>query len=108
MVDTRLLPLIPDVAKTGGVTEVLKIAALCEAHGIELVPHCALFGPEQVAATMCARRSAQTTFFERLFCDFEIELYGEATVPKQGKVKVPISPGLGLDPMPEVLQRFRV
>ena len=46
--------------------------------------------------------------FERLFCDFEIELYGEATVPKQCKVKVPISPGLGLDPMPEVLQPFRV
>lgn len=53
-----------------------------------------------------ARRS--NPLFERLFCDFEIELYGEATVPKQGKVKVPISPGLGLDPMPEVLQPFRV
>jgi hypothetical protein len=62
VVDTRLLPLIPDVAKTGGVTEVLKIAALCEAHGIEFVPHCALFGPEQVATTMCARRSAQCPF----------------------------------------------
>jgi hypothetical protein len=46
--------------------------------------------------------------FGRLFCDFEIELYGEATVPKQGKVKVPISSGLGLDPTPEVLQPFRV
>jgi L-alanine-DL-glutamate epimerase-like enolase superfamily enzyme len=67
VVDTRLLPLIPDVAKTGGVTEVLKIAALCEAHGIEFVPHCALFGPEQVATTMCARRGTQCPFFERLF-----------------------------------------
>ena len=67
VVDTRLLPLIPDVAKTGGVTEVLKIAALCEAHGIEFVPHCALCGPEQVATTMCAQRSAQCPFFERLF-----------------------------------------
>ena len=57
----------PDVAKTGGVTEVLKIAALCEAHGIEFVPHCALFGPEQVATTMCARRSAQTPFSSACF-----------------------------------------
>ncbi|HKD27158.1 MAG TPA: hypothetical protein VKC66_14815 [Xanthobacteraceae bacterium] len=46
--------------------------------------------------------------FRAPVCDFEIEPYGEATVPKQGKVKVPISPGLGLDPMPEVLQPFRV
>jgi hypothetical protein len=74
----------------------------------EFVPHCALFGPEQVATIMCARRSAQCRFFGRLFCDFEIELQGEATVPKQGKVKAPISPGLGLDSMPEVLQPFRV
>lgn len=56
---------------------------------------------------MCAAQRSNP-LFERLFCDFEIELYGEATVPKQGKVKVPISPGLGLDPMPEVLQPFRV
>src|SRR5262249_45773184 len=98
----------PDVAKTGGVTEVLKIAALCEAHGIEFVPHCALFGPGQVATIHVCAAQRSMPLFERLFCDFEIELYGEATVPKQGKVKVPISPGLGLDPMPEVLQPFRV
>jgi D-galactarolactone cycloisomerase len=98
----------PDVAKTGGLTEVRKIAALCEAHGIEFVPHCALFGPGQVATIHLTAAHRSTPLFERLFCDFEIELYGEATVPKNGKIKVPTGPGLGLEPIPEVLERFRV
>ena len=98
----------PDVAKTGGLTEVLKIAALCEAHGIEFAPHCALFGPGQVATIHLCATQRSMPLFERLFCDFEIELYGEATVPKQGKVKVPVGPGLGLDPIPAVLERFRI
>ena len=50
MIDAEAIDIAqPDVAKTGGVTELLKIAAICEAHGIEFVPHCALFGPGQVA-----------------------------------------------------------
>jgi D-galactarolactone cycloisomerase len=98
----------PDVAKTGGLTEMLKIAALCEAHGIEFVPHCALFGPGQVATIHLTAAHRSTPLFERLYCDFEVELYGEATVPKNGKIKVPTGPGLGLEPLPEVLERFRV
>lgn len=98
----------PDVAKTGGITEVLKIAAICEAHGIEFVPHCALFGPGQVATVHLNAAHRSTPLFERLFCDFETELYGKATVPKNGKIKVPTAPGLGLEPSPEVLKRFRL
>jgi L-alanine-DL-glutamate epimerase-like enolase superfamily enzyme len=98
----------PDVAKTGGVTEVLKIAALCEAHGVEFVPHCALFGPGQVATIHVTAAHRSTPLFERLYCDFETELYGKATVPVGGKIKVPQGPGLGLDPDLSVLERFRV
>jgi len=98
----------PDVAKTGGLTEVLKIAALCEAHGIEFVPHCALFGPGQVATIHLTAAQRTTPIFERLFCDFEVELYGDATVPKNGKIKVPTAPGLGLEPDPRILERFKV
>jgi L-alanine-DL-glutamate epimerase-like enolase superfamily enzyme len=98
----------PDVAKTGGLTEVLKIAALCEAHGVEFVPHCALFGPGQVATIHLSAAHRSTPIFERLFCDFEIELYGDATIPKNGKIKVPTGPGLGLEPVPEALEKFRL
>jgi D-galactarolactone cycloisomerase len=98
----------PDVAKTGGLTEVLKIAALREAHGVEFVPHCALFGPGQVATIHLSAAHRSTPIFERLFCDFEIELYGDATIPKNGKIKVPTGPGLGLEPVPEALEKFRL
>ena len=98
----------PDVAETGGLTEVLKIAALCEAHGIEFSPHCALFGPGQVATVHLTAAQRPTPLFERLFCDFEHELYGEAMVPVRGKIKVPRGPGLGLKPDSAVLKEFRV
>jgi D-galactarolactone cycloisomerase len=98
----------PDVAKTGGLTEMLKIGALCEAHGIEFVPHCALFGPGQVATIHLIAAQRTLPLLERLFCDFEAEIYGEATIPADGHVRVPDAPGLGLEPDPEVIRRFRI
>ena len=98
----------PDVAKTGGVTELIKIAALCEAHGIEFVPHCALFGPGYVATMHLNAAQRSVPLLERLYCDFEAELYGGATVPKNGFCRVPSAPGLGLEPDPDVIKRYRV
>jgi L-alanine-DL-glutamate epimerase-like enolase superfamily enzyme len=98
----------PDVAKTGGVTELLKIAALCEAHSVEFVPHCALFGPGQVATIHLNAAQRSVPMLERLFCDFEAELYGGETLPEAGVVKVPTRAGLGLDPDPDVIERYRV
>lgn len=98
----------PDVAKTGGLTELLKISALCDAHAIEFIPHCALFGPGQVATVHLNASQRTTPMLERLFCDFEVELYGKAMIPVQGWVDVPSRPGLGLDLDPVVIERFRV
>lgn len=98
----------PDVAKTGGVIELMKIAALCEAHGVEFVPHCALFGPGQIATIHITAAHRRVPLFERLFCDFEAELYGEHGVPKDGHFTVPTAPGLGREPDPAVIERYRV
>ncbi len=98
----------PDVAKSGGITELRKIAALCEAQGVEFVPHCALFGPGQVATVHLNAAQRSVPMLERLFCDFEAELYGGATLPEAGVVNVPTGPGLGLDPDPDVIDRYRV
>lgn len=98
----------PDVAKTGGVTELMKIAALCEAEGVEFVPHCALFGPGQVATLHINAAQRATPLLERLFCDFEAEIYGGATLPVDGYLPVPTAPGLGLDPDLNVIERYRV
>ena len=43
-----------------------------------------------------------------LFCDFEAELYGDAGIPKDGCFGVPTAPGLGREPDPDVIARYRV
>jgi D-galactarolactone cycloisomerase len=72
------------------------------------VPHCAIFGPGQVATIHINAAHRERPLLERLYCDFEAELYGGATTPRQGKVAVPTAPGLGLDPDLGVIDRYRV
>lgn len=109
MIDTGAIDIAqPDVAKTGGVTELLKIRALCDTAGVDFVPHCALFGPGQLATIHLSAATRSLPVFERLYCDFEEDLYHGATVPVDGKVSVPVAPGLGLDPDFAVVDRYRV
>jgi D-galactarolactone cycloisomerase len=109
MIDAGALDIAqPDVAKTGGITELLKIRAVCETAGVDFVPHCALFGPGQLATIHINATTRSLPVFERLYCDFEEDLYHGATVPVDGKVKVPTTPGLGLDPDPHIIDRYRV
>lgn len=98
----------PDVAKTGGITELMKIAAFCEASAIQFVPHCALFGPGQIATVHINAAQRTVPLLERLYCDFEAELYNGATLPMRGTLAVPTAPGLGIEPDQAIIERFRV
>ncbi|MFG1357558.1 mandelate racemase/muconate lactonizing enzyme family protein [Xanthobacter pseudotagetidis] len=98
----------PDVAKTGGVTELLKIAAFCAASAIEFVPHCALFGPGQIATVHINAAQRTVPLLERLYCDFEAEIYGGAMLPVGGHVPVPAAPGLGIEPDMTIVDRYRI
>jgi len=98
----------PDVAKTGGVTELVKISRFCEANGLAFSPHCAIFGPGQIATIHLTAAEARPPLFERLYLDFEAELFGDAAVVKKGRLNVPAGPGLGVDPDPAVIARYRV
>jgi L-alanine-DL-glutamate epimerase-like enolase superfamily enzyme len=98
----------PDVAKTGGVTELVKIARFCEANGLTFSPHCAIFGPGQIATIHLTAAEVRPPLFERLYLDFEAEIFGDAGVVKGGKLRVPTAPGLGVDPDPEIIARYKV
>jgi len=98
----------PDVAKTGGVTELVKIARFCEANGLTFSPHCAIFGPGQIATIHLTAAEVRPPLLERLYLDFEAEIFGDAGVVKGGKLAVPTAPGLGVDPDPEVVARYKV
>jgi L-alanine-DL-glutamate epimerase-like enolase superfamily enzyme len=39
--------------------------------------------------------------------DLEATIYGSALNPKRSRISVPQGPGLGIDPDPDVVRRFR-
>ena len=96
----------PSVAKIGGITETLRIAALAEARGIRLVPHCAYFGPGWLASLHLATTLAPNAPFEHLFVDLEASPYHDLVLARGGRVTIPDGPGLGRDPDGEVLRRY--
>ena len=96
MLDVNAVDIIqPSVAKIGGITEVMKIAAVAEAAGVRLVPHCAYFGPGFLASLHLAAALAPAAPFERLFVDLEASPYHDLVEVKGGRVTVPDGPGLG-------------
>ena len=96
----------PSVTKVGGVTEFLKVAALADAQSVRVAPHSPYFGPGALATLhlLAARDDAR---FEYFYLWPEAKLFGTALDPVGGALKVPDGPGLGVDPDPEVIRRFR-
>ncbi len=97
----------PSVTKIGGIGEMRKIAALAEAYGVRLVPHCAYFGPGYLASLHLAAVLVHEVPFERLYLELEASPFADALEAKGGKVKVPQAPGLGCDPDMAVVERYR-
>lgn len=97
----------PGVTRCGGLTETLKIVALAEAFGVRLVPHCAQFGPGYLASLHLTAALATTTPIELLYAELEASPYPQFTTAGHGRVPVPQGPGLGCEPDPDVLKRFR-
>lgn len=97
----------PSVTKIGGITEMRKIIALAEAHSVELVPHCAYFGPGNLASIHIVASLATDTMLERLYVNLEASPYGTSMDAKNGMVPVPQGPGLGVEPDMRVVEKYR-
>jgi len=97
----------PSVTKIGGITEMRKIIALAEAHSVELVPHCAYFGPGNLASIHIVASMATDTLLENIYANLEASPYGDAMLAKGGKVRVPQGPGLGIEPDMRIVEKYR-
>jgi len=97
----------PSVTKIGGIGEMRKIAALAQASGVRLVPHCAYFGPGFLASLHASSVLAPEAPFERLYVKLEASPFGAWLDAHGGKVRVPDGPGLGCDPDMAVVERYR-
>ncbi|MBT6274856.1 MAG: mandelate racemase/muconate lactonizing enzyme family protein [Chromatiales bacterium] len=97
----------PSVTKIGGITEMRKIIAAAEAHSVELVPHCAYFGPGNLASIHIVASLSTDTMLENIHANLEASPYGDAMVAADGKVRVPTGPGLGVEPDMSLVERYR-
>ena len=99
----------PSVTKVGGITEFRKVAALCEAGGVQIMPHSPYFGPGFLATLHLAQALPNPGMIERIFIDLEADIYpGGTHDPIAGVFGVPSGPGLGLEPDLAVIARYRV
>ncbi len=99
----------PSITKVGGVTQMRKVMALAEAHGVAVVPHSAYFGPGLIASIHCIAAMPKGGLVERYDADFAVNPLHEAIMPTMtGHLRVPQGPGLGIDPDPAVIEKLRV
>ncbi|PWT75327.1 MAG: L-alanine-DL-glutamate epimerase [Proteobacteria bacterium] len=98
----------PSPTKMGGVSVLHKVFVLAATHDVIVMPHSFYDGPGLLAALHVNAAVGKGSLVEWRYFDLEARLYGNAGVPKNGSIAVPMGPGLGLDPDPAVVQRYRV
>lgn len=104
VIDSGIAILQPDLAHAHGISEVVRIAALADVHGVHLAPHCAT-GP--VAFAACLQVALIIPNF--LIQESPLELHAPGRHPwwrfiasapfrfDDGYVRAPTSPGLGVE-----------
>lgn len=108
----RIVPAVtfpqPSVTKVGGITEFLGVCDLAEAAGKTVMPHAPYFGPGYWATLqiMAARRVCG--LFERFYIEPEAFLDPSIPLPERGAITIADTPGLGFEPDPDVIARYRV
>jgi D-galactarolactone cycloisomerase len=114
LVDQRAVDVLqPDLAICGGPTEGRRIAALAEAHQLELAPHCWGSALSFQAGISLAFASPAATVIEYslganpLLHDL-VDHVNEGVTVENGRVAVPVAPGFGVTPRPEFIDEFTV
>ena len=98
----------PSVVKIGGLTNLWMIATQSEKAGVTCVPHAFFFGPGYLATLHAIAAKERPAPLERLFADVGATCYGKTVPVVNGVVEVPDRTGLGADPEPELLEKYRV
>lgn len=96
----------PSVTKIGGISEMRRIIALAHEFGVRVVPHCPYLGPGFLASLHLTVPLANAPV-ERLAVDLEASPFGDWIDARNGAMRVPQAPGLGADPDPALIARYR-
>jgi L-alanine-DL-glutamate epimerase-like enolase superfamily enzyme len=97
----------PDARYTGGITEFMKIAALAQAHSLDISPH----GDQQTHLHLVAAipNILMIEFYPKEFDPMFGNVYLDTPdLSKDGTVTVPSAPGNGCEPNEKQLAKYRV
>lgn len=111
LIEARAVDILqPDPAIAGGITEVMRIAALASAHQLTLAPH--LWGSALLFASglhlAAAVPSCVTLEYSMGFNPMLRELVQENFVINNGEVEIPDRPGLGFTVNEDFVERYAV
>ncbi|MEQ1883312.1 MAG: mandelate racemase/muconate lactonizing enzyme family protein, partial [Burkholderiales bacterium] len=98
----------PSPAKMGGITELRRVFELAANYPVQVVPHSFYDGPAFLGALHVNAALGGDGLVEWRFFDLEARLYGDEAIPRKGMISTPQGPGLGFDPDPTVIKRYRV
>jgi L-alanine-DL-glutamate epimerase-like enolase superfamily enzyme len=97
----------PSPAKMGGISELCKIFAVAAVHNVPVMPHTFYDGPGLLAAMHATAALGTTDAMIEWRCfDLEAQLYSGAFAPKCSRISVLQSPGLGIEPDPNVIRTY--
>lgn len=98
----------PSPTKMGGISELVRVFTLARVHNATVMPHSFYDGPGLLAAVHVNAALGRDSLVEWRYFDLEARLYGGHMIPREGSIEVPDGPGLGFDPDPEIVSRYRV
>lgn len=110
LISTGIMFANVDAGRCGGISEWLKIAAICDVNGVEVVPHCS----QEIHATCvaCSTNAPMMEYFmpDHPLQEFASELFPEGCALRKGNgVVAPLDvPGLGIDPDPDAVNKYKV
>ena len=98
----------PSATKLGGLSELRWASALARERGVAVAPHSPYFGPGLLATLHAIAAEPAIESIETFYLQLQPDLFGGRLAVVAGHLTVPEGPGLGLDPDPAVLTRFRL
>lgn len=98
----------PDVTKFGGIAEMMKAAAIADDRGARIEPHSPVYGPGLIATLHVIAAMKGDAMCEYYFSDLAESPLGEWAIPKDGYLRVPDGPGLGVEVDEDVIGRYRI